>query len=89
MTRLRDELMGFAALYPSYGSCANSIGRIRVTGIELFGLWCSIALNDLCTTESKRRPIPGGVFILHGLVGWVERSETHHLAALSVCPGRS
>jgi hypothetical protein len=24
---------------------------------------CKIAANDLCTTESKRRPIPGGVFI--------------------------
>jgi hypothetical protein len=25
---------------------------------------CKIVANDLYTTESKRRPIPGGVFIL-------------------------
>jgi len=33
------------------------------TGIESFEFWCRIAVNNLCTTDSKRRPIPGGVFI--------------------------
>jgi hypothetical protein len=37
--------------------------------------------NDLCTTESKRRLIPGGVFIF-GSVGRVERSETHPIDRL-------
>jgi hypothetical protein len=36
---------------------------IPVFAIEFLGIGCRIAFNILCTTEFKRRPIPGGVFI--------------------------
>jgi hypothetical protein len=38
----------------------------RATGIEISGFWCRLVLSDLCTAESKRRPIPGGVFAFGG-----------------------
>ena len=42
--------------------CASSIASTPATGIEICAIQCSIARNDLCTSKSKRRPIPGGVF---------------------------
>jgi len=42
--------------------CASSTASTLATRIEILEFQCSIALNDLCTSIQKRRPIPGGVF---------------------------
>jgi hypothetical protein len=42
---------------------SRSTGSTPATRLEILQIRCSIAPNDLCTFETKRRPIPGGVFI--------------------------
>ena len=49
--------------------CASSTASTPATGIEIFRFWCRSGLNNLCTTESKRRPIPGGVFVWSAALG--------------------
>ena len=37
--------------------------RSQLPELRFLRFPCRVSSNDLCTTESKRRPIPGGVFI--------------------------
>ena len=63
----RPELRSTKLVWPPL---LRKLDRIdpELPELKFWSFACRIASNDLCTTESKRRPIPGGVFIW---VTWV------------------